>query len=97
MHQRRYIQHSYRDHSQTSPESCEDILTDQNFLGSQTDLGKEGERMDTKTDGGESKRFPSTLHSLLERSRLNDTTNIISWQIHGRAFKSTNQRISLKK
>jgi len=87
MHQRRYIQHSYRDHSQTSPESCEDILTDQNFLGSQTDLGKEGERMDTKTGGGESARFPSTLHSLLERSRLNDTTNIISWQLHGRAFK----------
>jgi hypothetical protein len=86
MNQRQYIQHSYHDYSRTIPETYEDSLTAHNFLGSHEEE-KVQDRLESNKSKGEATHFPSKLHRLLDDSEQNDIAQIISWQIHGRAFK----------
>jgi hypothetical protein len=96
MNQRQYIQHSYHDRSQTIPESYEDILTTHNFPGSHEEE-KVQDSLDSNKSKGEATHFPSKLHRLLDDSEQNDIAHIISWQIHGRAFKIHKRKDFLEK
>jgi hypothetical protein len=72
IHPRRYIQHNYHDHS------------------TETDENKSGELTDEKKQVIEhriARLFPSKLHKLLLMADNGGFAHIISWQIHGRAFK----------
>jgi len=96
MNQRQYIQHSYRDYSQTIPESYVGSLTAHNFLGSH-EAEKVQDRLESNKSKGEATHFPSKLHRLLDDSEQNDIAHIISWQIHGRAFKIHKPKVFLEK
>lgn len=87
MHQRRYTQHRHYDHSQASPENFDDFFTTQSFHAFQNEEEKLPERLDSKGRTGKASYFPSKLHKLLEHSEQSEIAHIISWQVHGRAFK----------
>jgi hypothetical protein len=77
-----YIKHNYDDHSQDgswSKNGCIDIHKSK-------DAGKGTSRGFSSMNGKKS-LFPSKLHELLKYSEVNGYTDIVSWQIHGRAFK----------
>lgn len=69
---RHVIQHDYHDHAS-------DPIDFDDFVG-------ESEQAYDKKKGGVGTPFPLKLHELLERAEVENLTDIISWQPHGRAF-----------
>jgi hypothetical protein len=89
MYQQRFIQHNYHDHSQDMPV----IKLDRDIVfksaGSQ-DVKKSSENLRRRgvNNAYSAQIFPVKLHKLLEAVEVDDdVSDIVSWQIHGRAFK----------
>jgi hypothetical protein len=80
---RHYIQHRYHDHSRDAPLEKEINLNSEDCIYVQDSLAKKNfnVRLPNK------EQFPLKLHRLLDTVRNNGYDSIISWQIHGRAFK----------
>lgn len=71
---RHVIQHDYHDHA-SDPIDFDDYMRDMS----------DNQPYDKKK-GGVGTPFPLKLHELLERAEVENLTDIISWQPHGRAF-----------
>jgi hypothetical protein len=94
MHQRRYIQHNYHDHSQVLPCKNEDLRMLQSSSG--TELINARRPNHAKIQDA-TVLFPLKLHKMLESAEEGGFANIISWQIHGRAFKIHSSKDFLEK
>lgn len=89
MYQQRCIEHNYHDHSQDVPIKNLDPDTVFKSASSQNEKTSSGRvrRRRLKT-AYSAQMFPAKLHKLLEATEGdNDVADIISWQMHGRAFK----------
>jgi hypothetical protein len=89
MYQQRLIEHNYHDHSQDVPVKKLDRDIVFKSVGSQ-DEKKSSEKLRRRglNNAYSAQIFPVKLHKLLEAVEVDDNvSNIVSWQIHGRAFK----------
>jgi hypothetical protein len=93
-HQRRFVQHHYRDHSGDNPLDKEEEMI-QNTLQCVENKGSYVVRVDSealnsvKRDprGGVPVPFPLKLHELLDAIEADGHADVLSWQPHGRSFR----------
>lgn len=78
VYKRRYVQHEYHDHSRDEPPPNEEGIG-----GSYSSNGKKKARDHRNS----ATLFPLKLHNLLSMVETEGYSSIISWQVHGRAFK----------
>jgi hypothetical protein len=81
-YQKWYIKHNYHDHTH-------DSSWGENDRGDVPKFTSDGKRTSRELwiKKWKNKLFPSKLHELLEDAEVNGYSDIVSWQIHGRAFK----------
>lgn len=93
-HQRRFVQHRYRDHSEDKPLSEEEDLIQKTLHVVENNgsyaLSVDSEALNSvKRDprGGVPVPFPLKLHELLDTIEADGHADVLSWQPHGRSFR----------
>jgi hypothetical protein len=93
-HQRRFVQHRYRDHSEEKPLSEEEDLIQKTLHVVENNgsyaLSVDSEALNSvKRDprGGVPVPFPLKLHELLDTIEADGHADVLSWQPHGRSFR----------
>lgn len=78
IYKRRYVQHEYHDHSRDEPPPKEEGMGCSNSSNG---------KMKARKHRDSATLFPLRLHKLLSMVETEGLSSIISWQVHGRAFK----------
>jgi len=93
-HQRRFVQHRYRDHSEDKPLSEEEDLIQKTMHVVENNgayaVSVDSEALNSvKRDprGGVPVPFPLKLHELLDTIEADGHADVLSWQPHGRSFR----------
>jgi hypothetical protein len=84
---RRCVQHDYHDHSQDDPPSEEWIACSYSSIGQMNAMLPSGSKRQNARHRDSTTLFPLKLHKLLSMVEMEGLSSIISWQVHGRAFK----------